>query len=199
MTKIYSTSCNKTELQCSQQHVWTATSCCSKSHGSKHHTHQCRCGSPGPAYGISKNLHPGRLSRPCSAGSCAVVCAPTSSGKTFISSYVIQQVLKPQGSASASASAATQAVAPSLRSSKTARNPAPCTAAGDAQSDAAAGQLAAAAGAASAGPTSEGVVVIVLPTKALVNQLAAQVRLRYVDSISNCWYKGCPALQQCDM
>lgn len=132
-------------------------------------------------FGISKNPNPNRLSCFCSAGSCAVVCAPTSSGKTFISSYVIQQVLKPQASVTA---AATQAAVPSLRSSKGARNPVPSTAAGDARSDAAAGQLAAAAAAASAGPTSEGVVVIVLPTKALVNQLAAQVRHFYM---SICW------------
>lgn len=75
-------------------------------------------------------------------GSSAVVCAPTSSGKTFISSYVIQQVLKPPVNAGATHKA------------KGASN-------------------------SSSGPgsVSDGVVVIVLPTKALVNQLAAQVKL----------------------
>lgn len=81
------------------------------------------------------------------AGSSAVVCAPTSSGKTFISSYVIQKVLKPPHAPASSAGSRTKtSKAPSGSSSSNGR-----------------------------GSVSDGVVVIVLPTKALVNQLAAQV------------------------
>ena len=111
-------------------------------------------------------------------GSCAVVTAPTSSGKTFISSYVIQQVLKPE----ASAAAAAAAVGPSgtTDSSRSSNNGKLDRGLSKGSKDVAGAdqsgqQLATVAAAACAGPTSEGVVVIVLPTKALVNQLAAQV------------------------
>lgn len=111
-------------------------------------------------------------------GSCAVVTAPTSSGKTFISSYVIQQVLKPEASAAAAAAAVgPSGTSDSSRSSNKGKldrglSKGSKDVAGAEQSGQ---QLATVAAAACAGPTSEGVVVIVLPTKALVNQLAAQV------------------------
>lgn len=84
------------------------------------------------------------------AGSSAVVCAPTSSGKTFISSYIIEQVLKP-----------------------------PCTPVTAAASNRSKANRVGTGNSGSSsivpGSVSDGIVVIVLPTKALVNQLAAQV------------------------
>lgn len=118
------------------------------------------------------------------AGSCAVVCAPTSSGKTFISSYVIQQVLRPEASAAAAAAAQAAAQCPAGSSITLHRADSKGAAMNSVRGsrgvegggvDAQAVTLAAVAAAASSGPTSEG-VVLVLPTKALVNQLAAQVR-----------------------
>jgi replicative superfamily II helicase len=115
-------------------------------------------------------------------GSCAVVTAPTSSGKTFISSYCIQQVLKPEASAAAAAAAAAgpSGTTDSSRSSNKGKldrwlSKGSKDVAGAEPQRQSGQQLATVAAAACAGPTSEGVVVIVLPTKALVNQLAAQV------------------------
>jgi thiamine pyrophosphate-dependent acetolactate synthase large subunit-like protein len=111
------------------------------------------------------------------AGACAVVCAPTSSGKTFISSYVIQQVLRPAESAAAAAAAAvgrcsgTPAANSSSSKHKTSKK--------QQQQQQQQQGVEAAAGIASPAVLGAagrpGVVVIVLPTKALVNQLAAQV------------------------
>lgn len=110
-------------------------------------------------------------------GSCAVVTAPTSSGKTFISSYCIQQVLKPEASAAAAAAAAAgpSGTTDSSRSSNKGKLDRWLSKGSKDVAGQSGQQLATVAAAACAGPTSEGVVVIVLPTKALVNQLAAQV------------------------
>ena len=121
-----------------------------------------------------------------------MVCAPTSSGKTFISSYVIQQVLKPEASAAAAAAAAQAALAgphsaaaagssKQLSANRASKGHKTYAADRKGTSDIAAASIATAStAAAGSGPTSDGVVVIVLPTKALVNQLAAQVRKRYM-------------------
>jgi ERCC4-related helicase len=113
-----------------------------------------------------------------------VVCAPTSSGKTFISSYVIQQVLRPQESAAAATAAAAAAAAAKATTGRSSGLAAvsnnskqkhntkrgQCTGKRDMSIDSVVLPQASLGAAGRAG-----VVVIVLPTKALVNQLAAQV------------------------
>lgn len=107
-------------------------------------------------------------------GSSAVVCAPTSSGKTFISSYVIQQVLDPERSAAAAAAAKAAKASSSNRSMAWAGGSG--SKGGQARKGSTQVAAASLAGGAPVGAAAkEGRVVIVLPTKALVNQLAAQV------------------------